>query len=69
MFVKQKVRQHLAKKLRLLEIPTSLERLAKLGFSPTQIFDVGAYRGDFANLCLKYFSRSKIACFEVLENV
>ncbi len=68
MFFKQKIRQYLAKKLGLPEIPTSLERLAKLGFNPNQVFDVGAYRGDFADLCVKYFSNSKVACFEVLEH-
>jgi hypothetical protein len=28
---------------------------------PAQIFDVGAYQGDFANLCIKNFPDSKIA--------
>ena len=68
MFFKQRIRQYLVKKLGLPEIPTSLERLAKLGFNPTQIFDVGAYRGDFASLCVEYFPNSKVACFEVLEH-
>jgi len=68
MFFKQQIRQYLTKKLGLPEITTSLERIAKLGFNPNQIFDVGAYKGDFANLCFKYFPYSKVACFEVLEN-
>ncbi|WP_404786655.1 FkbM family methyltransferase [Altericista sp. CCNU0014] len=68
MFVKQKIRTYLAKKLGLPEIPSALERLTNIGFKPTLIFDVGAYQGDFANLCIKNFPNSKIACFEVLEH-
>jgi len=68
MNIRQKIRQYLTKKLGVPEIPTSLERLSELGFKPTQVFDVGAYKGDFANLCLKYFPSARIACFEVLEH-
>ena len=68
MFLKQKIKQYLIKKLGVREIPSSLERLANLGFQPKQIFDVGAYKGDFTELCLKYFPHAKIACFEVLEH-
>lgn len=55
MFLKQKIKQYLTQKLGVPEIPSSLERLANLGFQPKQIFDVGAYKGDFTKLCLKYF--------------
>ena len=68
MFLKQKIKQYLIKKLGVPEIPSSLERLANLGFNPSQIFDVGAYRGDFADLCIKNFPTAKIACFDVLEH-
>lgn len=68
MLFKQKIRQYLTKKLGVPEISTSLERLSKLNFQPNQIFDVGAYRGDFAELCLKYFPNADVACFEVLEH-
>ncbi len=67
MSLRQTIRQYLSRKLQVPEIPNSLERLAKLGFKPIQIFDVGAYQGDFTKLCLKYFPGSKVACFEVLE--
>ena len=50
--IKQQIKQYLIKKLGVPEISSSLERLSKLNFQPNQIFDVGAYRGDFANLCL-----------------
>ena len=66
--IKQQIKQYLIKKLGVPEISSSLERLSKLNFQPNQIFDVGAYRGDFANLCLKYFPNAKVACFEVLEH-
>jgi FkbM family methyltransferase len=68
MSLKQKIRKYLTKKLGVPEIPLAIERLTNLGFNPTQIFDVGAYRGDFADLCIKHFPTSKIACFEVLEH-
>lgn len=68
MFLRNTVRRYLARKLQVPEIPNSLERLVKLGFNPSHIFDVGAYKGDFTNLCLKYFPNSTVACFEVLEH-
>ncbi len=68
MLFKQKIRGYLTRKLGVPEIPTALERLANIGFKPTLIFDIGAYQGDFANLCIKNFPSSKIACFEVLEH-
>lgn len=68
MFIKQKIRQYLTKKLGVPEIPLAIERLANLGFNPTHIFDVGAYRGNFADLCIQHFPTSKIACFEFLEH-
>ncbi|MEH1863703.1 MAG: FkbM family methyltransferase [Nostoc sp.] len=68
MSLRKNIRQYLSRKLQVPEIPNSLERLAKLGFKPTHIFDVGAYQGDFTNLCIKYFPKSRIACFEVLEH-
>lgn len=68
MLLKSRIKNYLSKKLGVPEIPTSLERLCKLEFKPKLIFDVGAYKGDFANLCLKYFPESSVACFEVLDH-
>jgi FkbM family methyltransferase len=68
MLLKQKIRAYLAKKLGVPEIPSALGQLASLGFKPTMIFDIGAYQGDFAKICIKEFSSPKIACFEVLEH-
>lgn len=68
MSLRKTIRQYLSRKLQVPEIPNALERLAKLGFSPNHIFDVGAYQGDFTKLCIQYFPKSKVTCFEVLEH-
>ncbi|BAZ01858.1 hypothetical protein NIES37_58650 [Tolypothrix tenuis PCC 7101] len=68
MFFKKNLRQYLAQKLHIPEIPVAVERLSKVGFKPKHIFDVGAYQGEFAKLCLQSFPNAKITCFEVLEN-
>lgn len=49
-------------------MPTSLARLLRNGFKPKHIFDVGAYQGDFARLCLNVWPDSKVVAFEVLEH-
>jgi hypothetical protein len=48
--IKSSVRKALARRLHLPEIPVALERLSDLNFKPETIYDVGAYRGDFAPL-------------------
>lgn len=49
------------------QITFALERLAVVGFRPAQIFDIGAYKGEFALECLRLWPGAKIACFEALE--
>ena len=66
--IKLKIREILARKLQAPEIPFALERLARNGFRPGMIFDVGAYQGDFAKLCLKIWPSSKVSCFEAQEH-
>ncbi|MEL6457005.1 MAG: FkbM family methyltransferase [Cyanobacteria bacterium J06621_15] len=68
MFLKSNIRNYLSRKLEVPEIPSALERLDACGFKPKQIFDVGAYQGDFAKTCLDIWSNSKVACFEALEH-
>ncbi|GAB1544825.1 hypothetical protein NUACC21_75010 [Scytonema sp. NUACC21] len=68
MSIKLSIRKYLGRKLGLPEIPFALERLSDLGFQPQSIFDIGAYRGDFALSCLHIWQNSKIACFEALEH-
>ena len=62
------IRKYLARKLRVPEIPFSLELLQSNGFQPNQIFDVGAYKGEFAELCLNVWPQTHVACFEALED-
>jgi FkbM family methyltransferase len=63
------VRGRLARRLRLPEIPVALANLKGQGFHPKTIFDVGAYRGEFALECLKLWPDSQIACFEPLPHL
>jgi FkbM family methyltransferase len=68
MFFPSNIRKYLARKLRVPEIPFALERLRAVGFQPTQIFDVGAYQGEFAQCCLSVWPKAKVACFEAQEH-
>lgn len=66
--LRSKLRGYLARRLGVPSIPFSLERLRKIGFSPDLVFDVGAYRGEFAQLCLRLWPECRVVCFEALEN-
>ena len=68
MFFKDKIRKYLISRLGVPEASTALKRLANIGFEPVIIFDVGAYRGDFARLCAHIWPQAKIVCFEPQEN-
>ena len=57
----------LGRRLHLPEIPVALAGLAQRGFAPSLVFDVGAYRGDFAREVLRVWPSARIACFEPLE--
>lgn len=46
----------------------SLRRLNTLGFVPKTIFDVGAYQGDFAQMCLNIWPDSEVHSFEGLPD-
>ncbi len=67
--LRRKLREYAARRLRLPEIPVALERLARQGFSPELIFDVGAYRGDFARQCSKLWQNARVACFEPQNSI
>jgi FkbM family methyltransferase len=67
--LKHTVRNYLARRLELPEIPVALRRLAGLGFTPNLVFDAGAYRGDFARLCLELWPDTRVACFEVQKRI
>jgi len=64
--LRQAARTKLARRLGVPSIQFSLERLRQNGFSPKQIFDVGAYQGDFAQLCFQLWPETSVTCFEVL---
>jgi FkbM family methyltransferase len=68
MNIRSAIRKRLATRLGAPEIPFALERLSAVGFCPRQIFDVGAYQGDFALECLRVWPNAKVACFEPLEH-
>jgi FkbM family methyltransferase len=68
MSIRNTIRKYLARKLRVPEIPFALERLHSIGYQPNQVFDVGAYKGEFAQLCLKIWPKTQVACFEALED-
>lgn len=60
------LRDYLSERLGVPEIPSSLERISKQGFKPNLIFDVGAYKGDFARICMAVWPEVNVACFEAL---
>jgi FkbM family methyltransferase len=62
------VRRALIRRLDVPDISNALRRLAGNGFSPEFIFDVGAYRGDFAEMALSVWPNAKVACFEPLPH-
>jgi FkbM family methyltransferase len=49
------------------DIPLALERLAARSFTPEQIFDVGAFHGEFARAALAVWPGAHIGCFEPIE--
>src|SRR3982074_2488695 len=62
--LKQTVRRYLSRRMRLPEIPVCLDAMAKRGFTPHFIFDVGAYKGDFAREALRVWPAAQVVCFE-----
>src|SRR5262245_28836073 len=50
------------------DIAPALHRLRTNKFSPAHIFDVGAYKGEFAKMCRQIWSDAKLTCFEVLPH-
>jgi hypothetical protein len=67
--VRRAVRDRLARRLDVPEIPTAPERLKVNNYNPENILDVGAaYSGDFARLCRSQAPSAHLTCFEVLAN-
>ena len=61
-------RNRLARRWEVPSIEFALERLKKHGVSPRHVFDVGAYRGEFAELCRRLWPDAAVTCFEVLPD-
>jgi len=62
--LKSYVRNRLRRRLGVPAIDTAMERLSNQGFKPELIFDVGAYQGEYAQLCRGIWPDAMIACFE-----
>ena len=66
--IRSRIRNAVRKRLGVPDIPFSLRRLADNGFLPELVFDVGAFRGDFARSALAVWPGAKVACFEPLRH-
>lgn len=64
--VSTRVRRYLEQRLNTPQIEIALRQLADRGFKPELIFDVGAYKGEFTQLCLQHWPTASVACFEPL---
>jgi FkbM family methyltransferase len=62
--MRRRIRDALARRLGVPEIPFALDRLAAQGFRPSLVFDVGAYRGEFAVGALARWPDADVACVE-----
>lgn len=62
--IKKKIKQFFIEKGTIPNQIKSLQNLKRLGFRPDVIFDVGAYKGEFAKACLEIWPSSKVVCFE-----
>jgi FkbM family methyltransferase len=62
--LKAYVRNRLRKRLGVPAIDTAMERLSNQGFNPGLIFDIGAYHGEYAQICRNVWPDATIACFE-----
>ncbi|HME43774.1 MAG TPA: FkbM family methyltransferase [Syntrophorhabdales bacterium] len=45
----------------------SLRQLARFGFAPKTVTDVGAFHGDWTRICLEIFPKAEITCVEPQE--
>src|ERR1700754_1598093 len=63
--VRTKVAVHLGKP----DCRFSLLQLRRFGFSPRQVLDVGAYRGEWARTCLDVWPDASALCIEPQQSV
>ena len=62
--LRNRVRSYLERRLDVPTIPSALDRLLGGGFAPRLVFDIGAYHGEFADLCLQRWPTADVSCFE-----
>lgn len=63
------MKEWLKRRLGVPSIERSLESLARRGFLPRIVFDVGAYHGEFALTCRRLFRPApRLYCFEPLPS-
>jgi FkbM family methyltransferase len=65
--IRRRLRKYLANRLRVPSIEASFERLARSGYVPAGVYDVGAYKGEFAETVLSIWPATKVTCFEPQE--
>ena len=65
-FIKRKLKNYFIDNGSIPNFERSLQRLKQLGYTPTVVYDVGAYKGDFATQCLEVWPGAAVCCFEPL---
>jgi FkbM family methyltransferase len=61
--IRDRIHQHYG----VPRIDFAMDRFSEQDFSPDLIFDIGAYEGEFAQICREVWPSSHIACFEPQE--
>lgn len=61
------IRDPISRKIGEPHIDVAIERLDRQGFTPDLIFDIGAYVGEYAEVCRKVWPTARVACFEPLD--
>jgi len=65
--LKKLIKQFFVRRLGVPNQTSSLSLLQKQGFTPKTVFDVGAYKGDFAELAKSIWPETEVHCFEPLK--
>src|ERR1051325_1961538 len=66
--IRAALRRKLVVRLNAPDMPLALEGLRRRGFRPELIFDVGAFRGEFARMVLGVWPAARVAGFEPLRH-
>lgn len=65
----QEAKRRLGTHLGVPDIRWSLLSLKRFGFYPQQVMDAGAFRGDWARICLDIFPETTLTCVEPQDSV